>query len=290
MPKPLISVGELIDQSWETYRSRIWDYLAISGWLLVSAILFAIALAFYPSASKLQLAGDLTFWESSGVILFSISSLLVTPILSFWVYIALMRGSNTHLTRNGFKPKNALREAKAAFFPTLVTSIMVTLMVILAIVIGFAPPAILAALASLANVTILVIIANLLLFVGMGVALFLTTKWIVYYIFAPYLTALNGLKMKEALATSRAMIQGQFWPVLVRLAIPKIVFMIFGAFAMAIVAYIVGILISASAGLSLDIQLRISTMTEFIVPVVIAAFINPLIVISDVLVLRSLKS
>jgi hypothetical protein len=65
---------------------------------------------------------------------------------------------------------------------------------------------------------------------------------------------------------------------------------IFGVFAMSIAAYLVGILIDVSAGLNVDIQLRISTMTTTIIPIVIAVIINPLVVISDVLLLRSLRS
>ena len=52
MPKPLLSVGELIDQSWDVFRSRMSELLSISGWLLVTAILFAIALAFLVSIFK----------------------------------------------------------------------------------------------------------------------------------------------------------------------------------------------------------------------------------------------
>ena len=112
----------------------------------------------------------------------------------------------------------------------------------------------------------------------------------VYYFMAPYLTMLDGTPAKLALATSRQLIEGIFWPVLIRLLIPKLVFVIFGVFAMSIIAYLVGILIDFSAGLNVDIHLRISTMTTTIVPILIALLINPIIVISDILLLRSLRS
>ncbi|HLD21054.1 MAG TPA: hypothetical protein VJB64_03075 [Patescibacteria group bacterium] len=290
MPKPLLSVGELIDQSWEVFRSRMSELLSISGWLLATAILFAIALAFYPSASKLSLGADLTGIETTGVLLFSFTSLVVTPILSFWIYIALTKALGAHFDRKTVVAKTAMREVKPAFFPTLLTSVMVVLMVLLAIVIGFAPPAIIATLGFLTNLSFIIVLANLVLVAGIFVSLFLSIKWIVYYFVAPYLTMLDGTPAKLALATSRQLIEGRFWPVLIRIVVPKLVFIIFGVFAMSIIAYLVGILIDFSAGLNIDIQLRISTMTTTIVPILIAVLINPLIVISDILLLRSLRS
>lgn len=285
----LISIGELIDQSWEQYRARLPEFLTISGWILITAILYAIALAFYPSASKLSLGADLSGLETFGVLIFTVTS-FVTPILSFWVYIALTKATSTHLARQTMDPKKAMRDVKPAFFPTLLTSVMVMLMVLLAIVIGFAPAAVVATLGFLTNVSVVIVFANLLLIAGIFVALFLSIKWVVYYIMAPYLTMLEGMPAKLALATSRQLIEGRFWAVLFRALVPKLVFIIFGVFAMSIAAYLVGIFIDFSAGLNIDIQLRISTMTTTIVPIVIAVIINPLIVISDVLLLRSLRS
>ncbi|MCR4313702.1 MAG: hypothetical protein NUV84_00440 [Candidatus Uhrbacteria bacterium] len=285
----LISIGELIDQSWEQYRARLPEFLTISGWILITAILYAIALAFYPSVSKLSLGTDLSGLETFGVLIFTVTS-IITPILSFWVYIALTKAVSAHLARQTVDPKKMMREVKPAFFPTLLTSVMVMLMVLLAMVIGFAPAAVVATLGFLTNVSVVIVFANLLLIAGIFVTLFLSIKWVVYYIMAPYLTMLDGTPAKLALATSRQLIEGRFWQVLFRVIVPKLVFIIFGVFVMSIAAYLVGIFIDFSAGLNIDIQLRISTMTTTIIPIIIAVLINPLVVISDVLLLRSLRS
>ena len=289
MPKPLISVGELIDQSWDVYRSRFVELLSISGWFIVTAILLAIALAFYPSATKLQIGSVLTISETMGVILFSVTTLLITPLLSFWLYTSLTKALGAHFSRRPVDPKVALREGREAFIPTALTSLMVMVRVLLAVVIGFGPAAIVATLGWITNVSGFIILANLLLVIGIFVSLFLSIKWIVYYILAPLITVLDGVRGKEALTQSRSLIEGRFWSVLARIAIPKLVFVLFGVFAMSIMGYLIGILVNASGGINLDIQLRISTMTQTIIPILIATFINPLIIISDVLLLRSLK-
>lgn len=289
MPK-LLSIGELIDQSWDVYRARATELLSISGWLLVTAILFALALAFYPSVSSLQLGAELTILETTGVVLFSITSLVITPIISFWIYVALAKAAGASIARRNMTACEVLRATRASFFPSLLTSVLVILMIVWAIVIGFAPAAIVAALGILTIFGPLIILANLLLVAGIFVALFLSVKWVVYYFFAPYVTMLDASPGKLALETSRQLVQGRFWGVLMRIVVPKLVFVIFGVFAMSIIAYLVGILIDASAGINLDLQLRISTMTQTVVPILIAVIINPLIIISDVLLLRSLRA
>ena len=289
MPKQLISVGQLIDQSWEIYRSRFVPLMTISGWLVLTAVFYAIALTFYPSASVLQSGAGLSTFEAFGVVFFMITTLFLAPIISFWIYTSIGRALSMHFARRTPNTKKAMIQGKDVFFQALITSIMVVLMILLAIVIGFGPAIFLATVAALANASSLVILANILLVIGIFVALFFSIKWLVYYILAPLITILDGDRGKAALIKSRSLIEGRFWDVLMRVSVPKLVFFIFGVFAMSIFSYIVGILIDASGGINLDLQVRISTMVQTIVPIVIAAFINPLIIISDVLLLRSLE-
>ncbi len=289
MPKSLISVGQLIDHSWDAYRTRFPELMTISGWLILTAVFYALALAFYPSASTLEAGTSLTVMESFGVIFFLLTTMVIAPIMSFWIYTSLTRALSTHFAGRKPNPKKAMTQGKKAFLPALLTSAMVMLMMLLAIVIGFGPAVILATIGSLIGAGSLVFISNILLLAGIFVAVFLTAKWMVYYILAPLITIIDGDKGKVALKKSRALIEGRFWAVLIRIAIPKLVFIIFGVFAMVMAGYIGSVLIDASGGINLDLQLRITTLTQTIIPIVIAAFINPLIVISDVLLLRSLN-
>lgn len=288
MPK-LISIGELIDETWEMFRSRFVEFLSISGWLILTAILYAIALGFYPAASKLQLGTALSGTETFGVILFSLTTFVVTPIVSFWIYTSITRAIGMHMANKKIDPKKAMREGKTVFLPALLTSLMVVLTVLLAIVIGFGPPVVLATLGSLTDISLFVVLANILLLLGIFASLFLSIKWTVYYLLSPLFTILDGVKGKAALEASRKLIEGRFWSVLGRVTVPKLVFVIFGAFAMYVISYVAAIIIDFSSGISLDIQLRIATMLQTIIPIVIAALINPLILISDVLLLRSLQ-
>ncbi|MDG1949690.1 MAG: hypothetical protein P8J32_02605 [bacterium] len=290
MPKVLISVGQLIDQSWEIYKRRFSELITISGWLLLSAILIALSLAFYPTVTELQANTAFTGSHIFGVALFSVTSLIISPIISFWVYTSITRAAGAHASNKKADPRVSMKEGWKTFFPALLTTVMVVLMILLAVVIGMAPPAIVAAIGALTGSSALIILGNIALVIGIFVATFLSIKWMVYYILAPIITILDGAKAKQALATSRQMIEGKFWAVLARVTIPKIVFTIVGVFMMSIAGYLVSIFIDAAGGFNIDLQLRISTITTSVVPVIIAVIINPLIIISDVLLLKSLKS
>ncbi|MBT5808467.1 hypothetical protein HOI18_04315 [Candidatus Uhrbacteria bacterium] len=289
MPKPLISVGQLIDESFNVYKTRITELLGVSGWILVTAILYVIALAFYPSSSALTLRSDLTGGEMFGIGLYALTAYLIAPILTFWIYTSLTRMVKTHLSRKRPDHKMALKEGKEVLIPAAITTFMVLLMLLLAIVIGFAPPAIIAGIGAWLNVSGLVLIGNLLLVLGIFVALYLSFQWMVYYFFAPIITILEKTPSKKALEASRKLVRGKFWQALIRIVVPKLVFIAFGLFVMVIVGYIGNVLVDASAGISLDLQLRIATMTDAVLPTLIVIFINPLIIISDVLLYQSIK-
>ncbi len=289
MPSKLITLGTLIDESWELYRARFNELMSVSGWLLVLAILYTISLALYPSASDLWFSNELSTSENIGVLLFTITNYIVAPLLGLWVVIALSRLIKMQLSGRSGNPKLAMAEAKPRFIPTLVVSIMVAFLLVVAMLIGFGPSIILAALGALFNSIILVGIGNFLLIIGVFVALILAFKWMVEYYLAPYVTILEGTQGKKALGITRQMVQGRFWAVFMRLVVPKLVFILFGVFLMAIVAYITEILLDVAGGLNLDLRLRLATMIEWTVPVVIGMLINPLIVAADILLYRNLK-
>lgn len=288
--KPYISVGQLIDDSWETFRSKTTEYVTVSSWLLITAIFYVVALAFYPTASKLQLGALLTGFERFGIYLFYITGHIVAPILTFWILASLTRLASAHLARKKVDHATALKEGQQIFFPALVTTFLIMFMLILAIVIGFGPSAILAGLGQLVGSQTLIVISSILLIFGSVLAFYLSVKWMGYYFFAPIATMLDGVKGRAALEQSRKLVEGRFWGILARIIVPKLVFILFGVFVFVLLTYFFSIVAGANAGLNLDLQLRINTIIQSVVPIFIVIFINPLIVISDVLLYKSLKA
>lgn len=289
MPK-LISVGRLIDESWELYRARFHELMSVSAWLLLLAILYTISLSLYPSASTLWFSNQ-TFStsENIGVVLFILTNYIAAPLLGIWVVIALSRLIKMHLSGRSGNVKKAIAESKPLFLPTVLVSIMVAFLIVLAILIGFGPSIILGALGAAFDSIVLVGIADFLLIIGIFVALILSFKWLVEYYLTPYVTVLEGTQGKKAMAETRLLVQGKFWGVLIRLVVPKLVFILFGIFCMAIISYFTEILLDVIGGLNLDLRLRLTTMIEWTIPVLIGALVNPLVVIADILLYKDLK-
>jgi hypothetical protein len=289
MPSKLITIGTLIDESWELYRARFNELMSISGWLLLLAILYTISLALYPSASDLWLSNELSLSENVGVLLFAITNYLVAPLLGLWVVIALSRLIKMQISGRPVSSKLAITETKPRFIPTLIVSIMVALLLMAAILIGSGPSIVLVVLGTIFDSAILVGIGNFLLIIGVFAALILVFKWMVEYYLTPYMTILEGAQGKKAFTATRQLVRGRFCGVLMRLIVPKLVFILFGVFLMAIIVYVTEILLNVASGLNLDLRLRLFTLIEWTVPVVIGVLINPLIVLSDILLYRNLK-
>src|SRR3989338_4036558 len=130
MPAKLISIGELIDISWERYREHLGAYLSISAWTLLVAILNVIAVAFYPSASTILVSKTaLTGLETFGVALYAISSLVVAPLLNIFVLIGITRIIQSVLSGRGASMKRTMSEIRQRFWPTTLISIMLALII-----------------------------------------------------------------------------------------------------------------------------------------------------------------
>lgn len=288
MPK-LISIGRLIDESWEIYKKHFQDFISISSWLLLLAILYVLSLALYPSASTLWFSNELSISENIGVFLFVFTNYVIAPLLGLWVLIALARQARIFLQNKTITTKRVHEETKPLFIPTLIVSLMVSFLLVVAILIGLGPSILLAGIGTLINNITLVGIGNILIVIGLFVAIILLFKWMIEYYLAPTATIVDGIQGKKALIQSRQLTKGRFWGVFLRLLIPKLVFIIFGIFLMLIVAYVMEILLDVVSGLNLDLELRIKTIVESTFPIIIAALINPLIVIADVMLYRALK-
>ncbi len=288
MPK-LISIGQLIDNSWELYRERFSEFIKISAWLLVLVLFYTLSLILYPSASTLWLSQNLTIAENIGIVLFVLTNYVFSPIIGLCVLIGLVRTMKSQRSGQSISPKRLHKEIRSLFFPTLIVSLLVVCFILGAVVIGFGPTIILDLIGAFFHNITIISIGNILLIPGVFVAAALCFIWTITYMLAPYVTILDGERGRKALHTSHTLIRGKFFATFLRLAVPKLVFIIFGVLAMVIFSYFAEIVLNVVGGLSLDLRLRITTMIEWNLPVIIAVFLNPLMIIADVLLYSALK-
>lgn len=289
MPK-LISIGELIDQSIDLFRRHFSELLGLSSLLLITGLLSMISLVLYPSASTLKSGAVLSISENIGVSLFALTNYVITPIISLLVFIALLKSISGIIQNRSLTFEHAIKQSKALFFPVLTTTLMVVFTIVVSIIAGMVPGALIAAIGSLLHWSFLIIIANILILFGIFAALYFAVRGAVEYYLAPFITTLDNTKGKAALDASHSLVNGRFWHTLIRIALPKILFLVLGVFLMFIINTFMNVLVGASTTMNLDTGLRIGTILNTILPIIIAALINPLIVIADVLLLQSLQT
>lgn len=286
----LISVGELIDNSWDLYRKYFKTFMRISGWLLVVIILNLIALTLYPSSGALTYHANLTTPETIGVILFAITSLILSPLLGFWIFLAIAHAANFAVTQKRIDLKNVYQATKNRYWPTLWVIILVGLVLLFAQVITLGPSVLLGILGSWINNVPLLVIANILFLIGLFTSIYFTTRWTVLFIMAPYTAALDNRNKKDALVSSRKLIQGRFWQVVLRIILPKIIFILFGLFAATILSLFVKIFVNNSTDQQLDLYVRMQNISTNLIPLFVMILLNPLIILSDVLLFKNLNA
>lgn len=286
--KSLISIGDLIDQSWNKYRANMPFFLQLSGWLVLVALLNAIALLLYPNAGAIAYHTKFTAGEVTGVVLYAFSNLLLSPLLGFWVFISLALGAKSVLSGERTSIASIMQETKKRYLSTFAVAILVGLTILLAQVITLGPSIILGTIGFLMQNAWVLGVANGLLIIGLIASLILTTRWTLYYMLAPYAAILDRAKNKQALKKSRELTEGKFWSVLLRILLPKFVFLLFGILLAMLLSLVLNIFLVGSTGLNLDVQLRIRELIEAVLPVLILIFLNPLIFLSDILLYQNL--
>ncbi len=283
----LVSIGTLIDDSWENYRLHTAALLSISGWLLLKAVIDVISLSFYPTASKLLSGATLSGPESFGTVLFVLNAAVIAPLIGVFVLAATFQFARAVLEGKRADVKSAITAGKKGFLPVLWVSILLVLVILGGIALGVVPPLILYALAAWTGFAQLNVLATLLLVVGIIIATILNIRWAVEFSLAPYVTLAEGVRGGKALKRSRELVKGRFVSVLLRYALPKFVFVLLGIVVLAILSFLTNVVVSGFAGLNLDVSLRLNTLASTIYPIAIAALVNPLLIIADTILYRS---
>ena len=284
----LISVGQIIDYSWEEYRNHFFSFLNISGWLLVPTLIGMLALSIAPSVSVIDSGRDLFFFERAGALLLSVNNFLLAPIVGVWVFINLIRASFSLLEKKSFYFKKMAKESWNYFFPIIWIGILVSLLVLIAMLFTV-PGLVLNMLGMLFSLNILSFIGSMLIVVGVIAGIVFAIRWIVYYAFAQYILLIENLHGKKALTHSRQLVTGKFWPFFIRLIIPKIVFFLIAIVAESVILYFLDALIKLSVGLNAELEMRLVSLTSILILSIVTLLINPLIITADILLYRSLK-
>lgn len=284
----LISVGQLIDHSWEYYKKHFLAFMSIASWLLIPAAIGIIALILYPSATSLVSDTDLTFIEGVGIFFWALNTFVITPIIGLWVFISLIRLSYSMITDTPISLHKLPKESWKNIWPFVYVSFLM-IAVVAASLLFIAPGLLLSILGGTKEIGLIAGIGTILSVIGILLAVFYGLRWLVYYAFTQYAFVVDNQRGVNALKKSKFYVRGHFLATVVRLILPKIIFLIIALVFESILTFIINTVVGYGVGLDIDLRIRIMSVLSLLAVSLITILFNPLIIIVDTLLFKSLK-
>ncbi len=289
----LISIGQIIDRTWDVYTKNFKPLMKISLWGFLVGVFVILRLVLLPDGETETIASIVGGSpEQATIIAFALAvgiSVFAIPITSIWIYMNLVRGVDFHISNKKYTFKELSRRSWQDFFVYLWVMILksvASVAPVLLIVPGF----LLLIGALFWNSLIFNSLGFLLTFLGTLAALVLTIWLSVRLAFAGYAMLLDGKGGVTALKESFRVSDGRFWATLWRILIPKIVF---GA-GVIVVEIIVGLLLTLIVGSLHNLGPTFGLYAGLIVTVALTTGIRvlypPLFIIADQLLYGSLKA
>jgi len=285
----LISIGQIIDQTWEHYHKRFRELFSISAWLFVPCIISIISMVFYPKATTLLANNSFSFTETSSLVVWFINNAILNPVIGLWVFLMTVRLLCAHWEKRSVKFGNIMKEGWKLFVPAVLINALVAL-ILFSFWLLIVPGPLVGFLGEKINLNFISQFGVLLTMAGILVAFVLTVEWAVYLAYAPMALTVENLRGKKALMRSSELIHGRYWSGIVRFLLPKMVFLIVLLVAEGVIIFLVNLTISYLTGLNTELAATLTNIFTTLFMTIGAVLINPLIVTSDFLLFESLRN
>lgn len=279
--KSLLSLGALIDTSFEHYKKHLPSILGTTLWLLAAAIPSAIGIALSQDGDAL----NATTWMS-----FALNALggIITVLASIHVSVALIASLREQKQGKITDPRIFLKKAFSLdlsyIWATILKSIFVAIIPLIPLLISIG--AFIFALRSENGmlVNVLAIVAFITILLALGGAL----KFSLHYNFVPYATVLDGKRGMESLRTSAALVKGRWWPIFWRVFLPKALYTLIFVVILAGTLWTVGLVGIALSQGSFFLA-KLFALTNFFISTLINAFLIPILLLNDYYVYENLR-
>ena len=285
----LITVGQIIDESWDHYRKHFVELMNVMAWILIVAVLNTISFTFYPTATTLATGRDMTGMETFAVFLALITNFIIAPIIGIWIFNSIIILIHKQATGVRSDIKKIFRSGWKYFWPTVLISVLFALLMIVPILM-ILPGTAMTLFGGIRSFNFIASAGTLLLLVGIVAALALAIRWAVNYVFIGYALLIDDQHGKAAFSLSSSIIKGRFWKVLLRAVVPKLLFFFVFAALLLVLTQLIDSVILGAVGLDIDLQVRLATMIENILIVLLTVLVNPIILIADYLLFESAKA
>ncbi len=286
----LISIGAIIDKSWEHYSKNFKQLITISLWYFLVALLLTIGAILSPADNGLLLqGGSFTAVEALGLSITVLTSLIVTPLVGVWISMSLMQMVEAQSKDKTANLKAINQKTWSKMISYLVMGLLRGLAMMLPILLIVPGIALIVTNVFTDGGSVLGGLALLLTFLGTIAALAGCFFVSISLSFSGLELVLADQGITQSLKSSLALVKGRFWATTWRLIVPKLVYSI------PVAALQIGAIASVNIGLaSLStindaVVFKIADLTGNIIIMGITALVTPIILISDYLVYDSLR-
>lgn len=287
----LISIGQIIDQSWSHYRKHFQELMKISLWFFLVPLLMIIASLLAPVGDPVYLAENNLIGPGHivGTAIGIITTLIVIPLLGIWIGINLIQLIEKQAKKKKVDLAKQTKESWKLVLPYLWVSILKGL-IVLAPVLLLAPglAIILFGIAngSGAGVGVAGII---FMFLGTLAALVLVVLLAVKLAFVEFDLVLGDKRGVATIKDSMKMVKGRFWATFVRLLIPNALYSVIVVIIQYALLLVYAISLGYLANLGDEGIVRIDTVVQNLIGFGLTALSTPLFVIVGYVIYDSLR-
>lgn len=279
----LITVGQVLDSSFEHCKKHYQELIAITLWMVVASIPSVVGKLIAPGGDDSALSsGD---WLSFGLSLFGA---ILVVVVSVWMYAALILAIADQANNKRTSLSKIYTQAWKQFIPYALLTFLVAL-IIAAMALIAAPGYILLIASGVTNLNgTLAVLGAPLFFVGASLALFLIIKYSIELAFAPFNLLLEKQGVVESIKNSLKLVKGRWWAVFARFVLPKLVYLLLILVITMVVFTAIGILMGILVDTSPVVVFLIYAFS-LLLRVFLSTIITPLIIATDYFLYDSLR-
>ncbi len=286
----LISVGQIIDRSWEHYTKHFKAIMSVALWYFLVAFLLMIGAILSPTNNGLLVqGGSFTVLEALGLSITVLTSLIVTPLVGIWIFMTLAKIVDAQENNKPFDQKEINKNTWSKMISYIVMGLLRGLAVFAPVLIILPGLALLLINIFTDGGAVLGSFGLILTFLGTLTAIAGCFFVVMKLSFSGFELVLNGKSSIESIKSSMNLVKGRFWPTALRLVLPKLVYSI------PIIILHLGSIAVLNVGLASfstvnnEVIFKIANISGSLITMIITALAVPIILISDYLVYESLR-
>lgn len=285
----LISIGKIIDITWDHYVNHFKTLMRITLWLFLISLISILSTIISPmDAAQLIQNG-----EFSPLAIFLLLLQVVVAVsgivIGSWIFLTMLQA----VLWQDKKKQGTLKNANRRSWKLLLSYIWIMILKGIAAIVPllFLAPGVILLIYNTIGPQIpwLSAAGILLTFIGLVLA-FIGVIWVgVVFNFSEYLLVFEDTRGVKALKGAKKLVAGRFWATLWRIILPKLVFVIPVIFIQFVLVVFLALLTPSFSGVGPDAFVRISQIADNLISTGIAVLSTPLFIIADYYVYDSLR-